>query len=120
MPMIDLATRSASARRPGRAIWAGAMLVGLLSLLAIPDRAVALDAKTEPALSGLFTLSIGGVKAGEIRIDGTTREGRYRIAASIGTAGVVRTFYKAGIDAEVEGAADEAGLAPRRFQSRSF
>lgn len=95
------------------------MLVALFGVMAT-DRAAALDAKTEPALSGLFKLSIGGVKAGEVRIDGTTREGRYRIAASIGTAGVVRTFYKAGIDAEVEGAADEAGLAPQRFQSRSF
>lgn len=99
--------------------------LALTAAASLPGRISASAVGEEARLSGVFLLSIGGVKAGEISIDGTLGPAGYRIEATVGTAGVLGSFYEAGIDAEVEGAAKgvdplSATLSPALFRSRSF
>lgn len=120
-------TRTTALRRAYRPVLAASLAValGLAVALSGQGRTVAASAGDGTRLDGVFTLSIGGLRAGEIVFEGVLEPGQYRVSARLGTAGMVRSFYEAGIEAEVEGAtrgvdAVSAELAPALFRSESF
>ncbi|MEM9781699.1 MAG: DUF3108 domain-containing protein, partial [Pseudomonadota bacterium] len=122
--MQRLSALRATGRQARRITLAGLALLGVAVTGPGMGGASALRPVTPGAmLNGSWTLSLGGLTAARMEIDGTSDAGRYAVEASIQTAGVVRPFWKAGIDAEVEGAvtalARHGGLAPRRYRAKS-
>lgn len=124
--MSRLACQIPVARRPrSLGALAGALVAAVLAAPAAGVETVAsLGTATtaqpaEQTLKGRFRLSIGGMRAAELRLDGTLSNGRYSVDAYIGTQGMVQRLWRAAIEASVEGTAGPGGLAPGLFRSRS-
>lgn len=90
--------------------------LAVLACLALPLAAPATE--TAERLSGTFVLSVGGLKAATIAVDGGIAGGGYAMTVDLGTDGVVGAFYEAGLEAQVEGAVEGDRLMPALFRSR--
>lgn len=128
--------RRATTLAPLTAILAVAPLV-LLVLLPLPGLSAedstpqtspeSPDQTAGPPIEGLFDLYIGGLRAAEMTVTASFKEGRYKAAARIATAGMIGGVFKASIDAAVEGrligepfVTDRPWFEPERYRSESL
>lgn len=67
----------------------------------------------------VYDFFVGGIKAGEIRIDARYQNGAYQAQSILRTAGLVGMVYEASFEAEAEGMMTADGLSPSRFSADS-
>jgi len=73
----------------------------------------------EPPVRTTYDLFLGGVKAGELRIDADFEDQSYRATSVLKTAGIVGMVYKASFEAETQGRLQDGRLVPDRFAAAS-
>lgn len=83
---------------------------------ATPDTGAPAPAKP---VNTIYDLYLGGIKAGELTIDASYADERYKAVSVLRTAGIVGAVYKASFEAQTEGRLTDRGLVPDRFAANS-
>ena len=92
---------------------------GLVGLLLVMTPMAAVSAPEDGGLNTVYDFYLGGIKAGELRIDANYEAGAYSAVSILRTAGVVGMVYRASFEAEAEGRLTDSGLEPQRFAADS-
>lgn len=90
------------------------LLVVLAGLVPIAPHAFAAP---EAVASGTYRITFLGIPFGRTRYDGTFDDGRYDAKAHFETSGLVSIFWRAIIDAKVEGRYDATSISPTLYDS---
>lgn len=90
------------------------LLFVLAGLFAAPPPAFA---AREAMASGTYRITFLGIPFGRTRYDGTFDDGRYAAKAHFETSGLVSIFWRAIIDANVEGRYDATSISPSLYDS---
>lgn len=92
----------------------GAFLFRQLSVAVLLATVLATGASAETRVKGKYSLSISGIKVGDLRFTGTIHAGRYELEGSGKIAGLPQFFTSFTGETASEGSITEDGITPKR------